>query len=75
MYFDALTGFPARNIGKFVKNASPEKSPGEGLGGILQGYGEVSGFIRKFLEGADTFVGRYLVIATTAYIAFKFALL
>ena len=73
VYFDALTGFPARNIGKLIKRASPEKSPGQGVGGVLQGYGEVSGFVRRFLEGADTFVGRYLVIATTAYIAFKFA--
>jgi hypothetical protein len=73
VYFDALTGFPARNIGKLIKRASPDKSPGQGVGGVLQGYGEITGFVRKFLEGADTFVGRYLVIATTAYIAFKFA--
>lgn len=73
VYFDALTGFPARNIGRLIKKASPDKSPGQGVGGVLQGYGEISGFVRKFLEGADTFVGRYLVIATTAYIAFKFA--
>jgi hypothetical protein len=73
VYFDALTGFPARNLGKVIKKASPPRSPGQGLGSALQGYGELSGVLRRVLEGADTFVGRYLVVATTAYIAFKFA--
>ena len=73
VYFDALTGFPARNFGKLLGRASPEKSAGKNLGAGLVAIGEIIGFIRKFLEAADTFVGRYLVIATTAYIALKFA--
>jgi hypothetical protein len=73
VYFDALTGFPARNIGKLIGKASPEGSAGKNVGTGLAAAGEIIGFVRKFLEAADTFVGRYLVIATTAYIAFKFA--
>ena len=30
-------------------------------------------FYRRFLEAADTFVGRYLVVATSIYIVFKLA--
>ena len=73
VYFDALTGFPARNIGRLIEKASPVSSAGKNVGKGLLTIGEIVGFIRKFLEAADTFVGRYLVIATTAYIAFKFA--
>jgi len=72
VYIDALTGFPARNVGRLIKRSTPSNSPGAPIGAGLQGYGDFIGFIRQFLEGADTFVGRYLVVGTTAYIAFKF---
>jgi hypothetical protein len=72
IYADALTGFPARVIGGAVKKASPKASPGEIVGSGIKTYGDVLGGVRGLLEATDTFVGRYLVIATTAYIAFKF---
>jgi hypothetical protein len=73
VYFDALTGFPARTLGKLLGKAAPKNSASKNVGTGLTAIGEIIGFVRKFLEAADTFVGRYLVIATTAYIAFKFA--
>jgi hypothetical protein len=73
IYADALTGMPARFLGGAVKNASPKKSPGDLIGTGVKAYGDLLGGVRKVLEVGDTFVGRYLVIATTAYIIFKFA--
>lgn len=69
IYFDALTGFPARLIGGISKRAFPDSVVGKGA----KLYGDLSGGIRQFLESTDTFVGRYLVVVTSAYIAFKFA--
>ena len=72
IYADAITGMPTRFVGNALKKL-PSNSPGERVGLVLKFYGDVLGGIRGFLENGDTFVGRYLVVATTIYIAFKFA--
>ena len=73
IYFDAFTGLPTRFIGSQLKEKSPKDSPIGKVGTAIKIYGDVVGASRKFLEATDTFVGRYLVVATTIYIAFKFA--
>lgn len=73
IYLDALTGMPARFVGGTIKKASPKDSPGSAFGFGLKTYGDILGKVRSLLEAGDTFVGRYLVVATTIYIAFKFA--
>jgi hypothetical protein len=72
IYADAITGMPTRFLGGVLKKL-PAKSAGERVGVVVKFYGDVLGGIRGFLETGDTFVGRYLVVATTIYIAFKFA--
>jgi hypothetical protein len=69
IYADALTGMPSRFLGGAAKKNL--KGPGSALGAGFKAYGDALGAVRGFLEGADTFVGRYLVVATTVYIAFK----
>lgn len=69
IYFDAITGLPARILGGGLKRAS-SKEVGN-IGTLFQLYGDLVGNTRKVVESIDTFVGRYLVIATTGYIAFK----
>lgn len=71
IFFDAIIGFPARIIGGLIKKLTPPSSPGNIAGTGLQTYGDVSDFIRRSLESIDTFVGRYLVVITTAYVLFK----
>lgn len=71
IYADALTGMPTRFLGGQAKKNL--KSPGSTVGSVFKAYGDALGAVRGFLEAADTFVGRYLVIATTVYIAFKIA--
>ena len=71
IYVDTLTGMPTRAVGKGIKKFSKGKAP-EAVGEVLSLYGEVIGNTRKLLESIDTFVGRYLVIFTSIYIAFKF---
>ena len=73
IYADALTGMPTRAVGKGMKKLSKEKSTPHLLGETLSAYGQIIGAARSFLESVDTFVGRYLVIFTSIYIAFKFA--
>ena len=71
IYADVITGMPSRFVG-----AQVEKSQGgaaKNAGKVLKAYGDVLGGVRSFLEAGDTFVGRYLVILTTGYIAFKLA--
>ncbi len=75
IYLDALTGLPARWIGKGLKSTQIAAMKNRGLdlaATLLKGYGDVLGAVRSLIEKIDTFVGRYLVIATTLYIAFKF---
>ena len=72
IYADALTGFPARLLGSGIKKAARSNKPLDLVGSGIKVYGDVLGTSRKLIENIDTFVGRYLVIATTAYIAFKF---
>lgn len=75
IYLDALTGLPARWIGKGLKSTQIAAMKNTGIdfaATILKGYGDVLGALRSLIEKIDTFVGRYLVIATTLYIAFKF---
>ena len=72
IYADALTGMPTRFIGGALKKL-PAKSAGERIGTVVKFYGDILGGARGLLESGDTFVGRYLVVATTIYIAFKFA--
>lgn len=43
------------------------------FGGVCKGYGVFAGVLKDFLEGLDTFVGRYLVLVSVSYIAFKWA--
>lgn len=73
IYIDALTALPLRLLGGTLRDKLPAKSAGHSIGSALKAYGDVIGGLRTFLEAADTFVGRYLVIATTIYIGFKFA--
>lgn len=72
IYFDALTGFPARLLGGAFKKMSKEGSLTQSIASAVKLYGDILGGTRQFSESADTFVGRYLVILTTLYIAFKF---
>jgi len=72
IYADAITGMPTRFVGGLLKKL-PNNSVGETTGKVLKFYGDILGGLRGALEAGDTFVGRYLVIATTIYIAFKFA--
>lgn len=72
IYADALTGMPTRFLGGALKKL-PADSPGARVGVVVKFYGDFLGGIRGLLETGDTFVGRYLVVATTVYIAFKFA--
>lgn len=69
IYADALTGMPARFLGGQAKRRL--NGPGAVVGAGFKAAGDALGAIRGFLEAADTFVGRYLVIGTTIYIAFK----
>jgi len=71
IYADALTGMPTRFLGGQAKKNL--KGPGSTVGAGFKAYGDALGAVRGFLEAADTFVGRYLVVATTVYIAFKIA--
>jgi hypothetical protein len=72
VFIDALTALPLRFLGKQLKSKLSNKSPGYKMGIVMKAYGDIIGAIRQFLEVVDTFVGRYLVVATTIYVAFKF---
>lgn len=72
IYADALTGMPTRFLGGALKKL-PSDSIGARAGAVVKLYGDILGGVRGLLETGDTFVGRYLVVATTVYIAFKFA--
>lgn len=71
IYFDALFGFPARLVGDLMAKWSKDKSTINKAGNVLKFAGDVFGTVRKSIEVIDTFVGRYLVFGTTAYIIFK----
>jgi len=43
------------------------------FGGACKGYGVLAEFLKNFLEGLDTFVGRYLVLVSITYVIFKWA--
>lgn len=43
------------------------------FGGACKGYGTFAEITKNVLEGLDTFVGRYLVIASVTYVIFKWA--
>ena len=73
IYADILTGMPTRTLANILNKFAPKSSLPEIVGSIFKIYGEIIGTLRKFVESTDTFVGRYLVLVTTAYIAFKFA--
>jgi hypothetical protein len=73
IYADTLTGMPSRAIGNGIKKVSQKASGGDIFGSVLKAYGDVMGFTRSVVENVDVFVGRYLVLATSFYIAFKFA--
>jgi hypothetical protein len=73
IYLDAMTGMPARFLGHNLKRLFKDFKPLEVLSTILTVYGSVLKTLRQFFEGFDTFVGRYMVVLTTAYIGFKFA--
>merc|ERR1712008_47762 len=51
----------------------PPALPVAVFGGLCRGYGVVAEFLKNFLEGVDTFVGRYLVFASITYVIFKWA--
>ena len=67
IYLDVLTGFPSRLLGKGLKNSGAKP-----IGYFFEAYGTIVGTLRNVLVKIDSFVGSYLVIATTGYIAFKF---
>mmetsp|Transcript_9189 Transcript_9189/g.23596 ORF Transcript_9189/g.23596 Transcript_9189/m.23596 type:complete len:314 (-) Transcript_9189:217-1158(-) len=43
------------------------------FGGVCKGYGIFAEVVKNVCEGFDTFVGRYLVVTSVTYIAFKWA--
>lgn len=47
--------------------------PVQVFGGVCKTYGNISEFVKNTLEGFDTFVGRYLVVVSIAYVGFKWA--
>lgn len=58
------------------KEAEPPEPPPLPLavfGGVCKGYGIFAGVLKDLLEGLDTFVGRYLVLVSITYVAFKWA--
>jgi len=69
IYADAVTGMPTRFLGGQAKKNL--KGVPSTVGAGFKAYGDTLGALRGFLESADTFVGRYLVIGTTLYVAFK----
>ena len=73
LFADFATGFPARLLGSLIKKLSPPNSPGTLIGTSLDFYGKALNSVRSVMEGIDTFVGRYLVLATTIYVGFKLA--
>ena len=72
IYADVITGMPTRFLGNTLRKTNPPNSPLDRVGYVVKLYGDVIGTVKSVLESADTFVGRYLVIFTTLYIAFKF---
>ena len=73
IYADTLTGMPSRAIGNGLKKISSKQSAPDIVGSVLKVYGDILGTTRNIVEQTDSFVGRYLVLSTSAYIAFKFA--
>jgi hypothetical protein len=73
VYIDALIGFPFRVIGGFIKKISSGNVSAVSFGNLLKLIGDISSLLRTNMEKFDTFVGRYLVIGTSAYVVFKFA--
>jgi len=71
IYADVITGMPSRFVGAQIEKS--QQGAVKNAGKVLKVYGDVLGGVRSFLEAGDTFVGRYLVILTTVYIAFKLA--
>ena len=67
IYLDVLTGFPSRLLAKGLKKTSIKP-----VGLFFEAYGKIVGVLRNVLVSIDSFVGSYLVIATTGYIIFKF---
>jgi len=51
----------------------PPALPLQVFGGACKGYGVFAGILRDIFEGFDTFVGRYLVVVSVSYVAFKWA--
>lgn len=51
----------------------PPAAPLAIFGGICKGYGIFAEILKDFLEGVDTFAGRYLAFFSILYIAFKWA--
>jgi len=51
----------------------PPAAPLAVFGGVCKGYGIFAGILKDFLEGVDTFAGRYLAFFSILYIAFKWA--
>ena len=72
VYIDALTGFPARNLGKLKNTKTFNKIPLNYVWMLCSGYGQLIGIIKNITKGYDKFVGDYLVIITSIYITFKF---
>ena len=72
VYIDALTGFPARNLGKLKNTKTFNKIPLNYFWMLCSGYGQLIGIIKNVTTGYDKFVGDYLVIITSIYITFKF---
>eukprot|EP00931_Biecheleriopsis_adriatica_P024780 TRINITY_DN15351_c1_g1_i1.p1 TRINITY_DN15351_c1_g1~~TRINITY_DN15351_c1_g1_i1.p1 ORF type:complete len:347 (-),score=49.92 TRINITY_DN15351_c1_g1_i1:38-1006(-) len=51
----------------------PPAAPLAVFGMVCKGYGVFAGIVKDFLEGLDTFVGRYLAFFSITYILFKWA--
>lgn len=53
--------------------ADPPPVPLAIFGNACKYYGVFAEALKNFLEGLDTFVGRYLAVASVAYVSFKWA--
>lgn len=64
---------PEEELPEEPENAEPPPVPLAIFGGICKGYGSFAEITKNVLEGLDTFVGRYLVVVSVTYVAFKWA--
>lgn len=62
---------PVEEKEEVEEERAPPALPIAIFGGVCKGYGIFAGLMKDILEGLDTFVGRYLVVVSVTYVAFK----